>query len=83
MGFAVEGAMEAFCVPILGGSMWGSELVVDTVFGAPVLHGFGKQFTIVGDKNLKTLSRKVFHFQLPLLEGFCGGTLFFNGRLQT
>jgi hypothetical protein len=42
MGYAVEGAMEAFCAPILGGSMLGSELVVDAVFGAPVLHGFEK-----------------------------------------
>lgn len=32
MGFAVEGGMEAFCMPVLGRSMWVSESVVDTVF---------------------------------------------------
>jgi hypothetical protein len=30
----------------------------------------------VGDENLKTVSRKVFHSQLPLLEGLRSVTLF-------
>ena len=75
-GFAVEGAMEAFGAPVLGRGVRGSELVVDAALGAPVLHGLGKQFAIVGDKDLKTSFQVVFHFELPLLEGLRRVTLF-------
>jgi len=50
LGFAKDGVVNAFGAPILSRGVGHSDGVINPQRMAPLLHGFGDKFTIIGDK---------------------------------
>ena len=57
--------METFSVSVMGRSIGGSALMIDTMNGSPVLHGFGNKFPIIADKDFEAMARLVLHCTVP------------------
>ena len=56
-------------MPIFGGHIGGSELVINPMHGTPVMHGSGNEFAIIGDEDFKFLPHLVLNSMMPGDEG--------------
>ena len=54
-----------FSASIVGRSIGGSALMIDTMNESPVLHGFGNKFPIIADKDFEAMARLVLHHTVP------------------
>jgi hypothetical protein len=57
--------VKALHATVLSGSVRGGELMIDAMFSAPVGHGFGSKFTVVGDENFEFMTGLVFDHAMP------------------
>ena len=70
-----------FGTPIVCRSIQHCLLMIDSMQGSPVLHGFGNEFAIVADEYFKVVSRLVFNNAVLQLEN--GSCLLFVSQGKT